>query len=126
MIDPRTGELTYCNAGHNPPLLLRSDGTVEWLRGGGTVLGILPEIGYEEMRRPVVSGDAVVLYSDGVTESTGPAEAEFGESRLEQVLRDHRHESARGIVDAVNGAVAEWSTGIPPADDVTLVVVKRL
>ena len=118
--------MTYCNAGHNPPLVIRANGSVERLLPGGTVLGILPEVGYEAKRCPIESGDVVVLYSDGVTESTNPADEEFGEARLQAVLASNRPQPAARIVDAVNDAVAEWSAGAPPADDITVVVVKRL
>ncbi len=126
VLGPSSQTMAYCNAGHNPPLVLRPDGTIERLMPGGTVLGILPEIGYQEKQCGLAPGDVLVLYSDGVTESTNPSDEEFGEARLIDVLASNRSSSAARIVDAVNDAVAEWSQGAPPADDVTVVVVKRL
>jgi sigma-B regulation protein RsbU (phosphoserine phosphatase) len=117
--------MAYCNAGHNPPFVIRADGAVERLKGGGTVLGILPELGYEERKSHVESGDVVVLYSDGVTEATNPQEEEFGEERLEDLLKKHRTDPVHVIVEKVNEAVAVWCAGAPPADDVTLVVARR-
>jgi sigma-B regulation protein RsbU (phosphoserine phosphatase) len=125
VLDSTSGELSYCNAGHNPPMLVRKDGSVELLSGGGTVLGILPEAKYEEMRCRMEVGDLLVIYSDGVTEATNPAQEEFEEDRLEAVLHEHKDDSAQAIVEAVNRAIAEWAAGSPPADDITLVVAKR-
>jgi sigma-B regulation protein RsbU (phosphoserine phosphatase) len=68
----------------------------------------------------------IVIYSDGVTEATDPKYEEFGEDRFIEVLRAHRTEPAAKIVDEVTQALAAWSAGSPPADDVTLIVAKRV
>src|SRR5947209_9705279 len=68
-----TGDLTFCNAGHNPPLIIRSEGGYEQLKGGGPVLGILPFIEYQEYHAHLAPGDVLVIYSDGVTEATNSA-----------------------------------------------------
>src|SRR5580693_3932007 len=68
ILDGDTGDLTYCNAGHNPPLIIRGDGSYEQLKGGGPVLGIVPFIEYQEYGAQLDKGDALVIYSDGVTE----------------------------------------------------------
>ncbi len=126
VLDSKTGEMAYCNAGHNPPFLVRAGGGIERLKGGGTVLGIMPDLGYEERRCRVEAGDMVVLYSDGVSEATNPQDEEFGEERLADILRSHRAEPARAIIEKVNEVVAVWGAGAPAADDVTLVVVRRV
>jgi len=126
VLDSRTGAMTYCNAGHNPPFLVRADGSIERLKGGGTVLGIMPDLGYEERRCQMDPGDMVVLYSDGVSEASNPQDEEFGEDRLAAILRASRTQPAEIIVEKVNAAVAEWGAGAPVADDVTLVVVRRV
>jgi len=125
VLDATTGEMAYCNAGHNPPFLVRKAGDVERLSGGGTVLGILPDAKYEEMRCRMDVGDLLVIYSDGVTEANNPVQEEFEEERLEALLARHKDDSAQAIVEAVNRAIAEWAAGSPPADDITLVVAKR-
>ncbi len=125
VLEAATGDLNYCNAGHNPPYLVRVDGSVERLPGGGTMLGILPDVAYEEQHCRLDPGDVVMLYSDGVTEMTNPQDEEFGEERLAEVLRTRRRESPQAIIDAVNNAVVEFAAGVPPADDLTLVVVRR-
>jgi serine phosphatase RsbU (regulator of sigma subunit) len=121
----RSGELAYCNAGHNPPLLVRSDGTVEHLEGGGPVLGILPGIGYQERSCQLEAGDLLLLYSDGVTEAQSPGGEEFGEERLEEILRKSRGDSAEAVLAIVQEAVQSWTAGHPPADDITLLAARR-
>jgi sigma-B regulation protein RsbU (phosphoserine phosphatase) len=124
-IDPATGELAFANAGHNPPIVMRASGEVETLDGGGPVLGILPIAPYSEMRAQLGKGDVLVIYSDGVTEATNPAEEEFGEQELIEVVRKNRAQPAEAIVNAVTEAVSQFSTGAPQADDITLIVARR-
>jgi sigma-B regulation protein RsbU (phosphoserine phosphatase) len=71
-------------------------------------------------------GDLLAIYSDGVTEAQSPKEDEFGEDRFGEVLATHRTQSAVEVMDAVNAALVVWSEGGPPADDITLVVAKRV
>ena len=125
VFDPATGDLAFANAGHNPPILVRASGAAEMIEGGGPVLGILPIAPYSEQHVRLNEGDLLVIYSDGVTEATNPKEEEFGEERFIEVLQAHRHQPARAIVDAVTRALAAWSAGSPPADDVTLLVARR-
>ena len=96
------------------------------LEGGGPVLGILPTAPYGEQRTRLDHGDMLVLYSDGVTEANNAANDEYGEERFIDVLKEHRNRPAAEIVDAVIKAVAEFAAGAPQADDITLVVAKRL
>jgi len=127
ILDPKTGELTYVNAGHNPPLVAHADGAVEKLEGTGLILGILPIATYEQGICRLEPGDAVLLFSDGVTEAVRPdADEEFGEDRLARVLAGLRNQSAHSIIAEINQMVDEFTCGAPPADDITLVVAKRL
>jgi serine phosphatase RsbU (regulator of sigma subunit)/pSer/pThr/pTyr-binding forkhead associated (FHA) protein len=126
VFDVSTGELTFANAGHNPPILVRADGRAEMVEGGGPVLGILPIAPYAEMHTSLEHGDMIVLYSDGVTEATNPAYDEFGEERFIQVLTQNRTQPATAIVEAVTKALTEFASGAPQADDITLVVARRL
>jgi serine phosphatase RsbU (regulator of sigma subunit) len=125
-IHPATGELWYANAGHNPPYLLRCDGSVESLPAGGPVMGILRDIQYPAERKTLHPGDYVVLFSDGVTEARSPGDDEFGEERLLAELQARRGQPAREIVDAVFDAVERFMGEAPAADDITLVVLRRL
>jgi len=126
LIDPQRDTLTFCNAGHNPPLLVRADGTVERLRAKGTVLGIFPEIGYEEQNVAFGAGDLLAIYSDGVTEAVDADGEEFGEERLAELVGASRDSSASAIIDTVLERVSEWTDGGPPDDDVTLIVARRI
>jgi serine phosphatase RsbU (regulator of sigma subunit) len=126
VLNAATGELAYANAGHNPPILLRSNGDAEMLEGGGPVLGILPIAPYSEMCAQLDHGDMLVLYTDGVTEANNAAYEEFDEERFIEVLQANRTLPAAGIVQAVIQAVTGFAAGAPQADDITLLVAKRL
>ncbi|MFN7993377.1 MAG: SpoIIE family protein phosphatase [Bryobacteraceae bacterium] len=125
VLDPSTGELAYCNAGHNPPVLVRKNGSVEYLDGGGPVLGILSVANYAEYRARLEPGDMLAIYSDGVTEATNAKEEEFGDERFAQVLKENRDRSASEIVAVVNQALTAFAAGSPAADDITLVIARR-
>jgi sigma-B regulation protein RsbU (phosphoserine phosphatase) len=124
VLDTATGELTFANAGHNPPIVVRESGQAEMLEGGGPVLGILPIAPYSEERISLHKGDMLVLYSDGVTEANDIDQNEYDEERFIEVLKKHRTEPASAIVQAVTESLAEFAAGAPQADDITLVVAK--
>jgi len=126
VLDPSSGELAYCNAGHNPPVLVRADGTVEYLDGGGPVLGILPVANFSEYHANLAPGDVLAIYSDGVTEAMNANEEEFGDERFAEALKANRHKGAAEIVDSVTQALTAFAAGSPAADDITLVVARRL
>ena len=127
VLDPKTGEMTYVNAGHNPPLVIRHDGAVEELAGTGLILGIMPSAQYEQKVCRLEPDDLVVLFSDGVTEACRPdVDEEFGEKRLADTLAEARASSAQSIIETVNRKLQEFTGGAPPADDITLVVAKRV
>ncbi len=127
LLDGGTGDLVYCSAGHNPPLLVRANGKVEWLEFGNMPLGIIPTTRYEEARERLSPGDVLVIYSDGVTDATNPQEEEeFGEQRLVSVVSEHRSETSSSILEAVNAAIAQWAAGTPLPDDLTLMVARRV
>jgi sigma-B regulation protein RsbU (phosphoserine phosphatase) len=134
--DPATGELVYTNAGHNPPLIVRassgggarsgSAAGFDQLTGGGVILGILPMASYQESRVTMERGDVLVLFSDGVTEAADPSDEEFGEERLAELVASMRDQPAANIVDAIHAAVAGFTQGAPAADDITVVVARRI
>ena len=125
VLDPATGELGYCSAGHNPPVIVRAGGGVDYLDGGGPPLGILSMANYSEYRAKVEPGDTLAIYSDGVTEATNSENEEFGDERFATVLTANRQRSAPEIVAAVNQALTEFAAGSPQADDITLIVARR-
>ena len=126
VLNTATGEFAFANAGHNPPIIIRASGEFEMLEGGGPELGILPIAPYSEMHAQLNPGDILVIYSDGVTEANNLRYEEFEEQRLIDTLVQYRTESAANIVGAVTKALTEFAAGAPQADDITLVVAKRV
>jgi phosphoserine phosphatase RsbU/P len=126
VVDPATGELVYTNAGHNPPLLVRAGSGFESLPGGGMILGILPMASYHEERSRMEPGDVLVLYSDGVTEAADPQGDDFGEQRLGELVASLRDRPSSEIVKAIHDAVTAFTQGAPAADDITVVVARRV
>jgi sigma-B regulation protein RsbU (phosphoserine phosphatase) len=117
-----TRRLVYVNAGHNAPFVVRSDGSHERLRDGGTVLGVFASRNYEMGSAQLSAGDRVILFTDGVTEACSPADEEFGEARLLRLLKEHRTLSADELQAKILAAVAEFSGG-RWQDDATLLVL---
>jgi len=125
-LEPATGKLRYINAGHNPPLVGRSDGSIEQLSSGGLPLGIMPFAEYEVGEILLNRGDVLTVYSDGVSEANNLAEEEFGLDRLTNVLKNTLKLSASAIRDKVESALSEFTGTAPANDDITLVIVKKL
>lgn len=124
-LDPLTGSLSFINAGHNPPLIAHSGGTLEQLGAGGLPLGIMPDAVFREGRTQLQVGDVLVAYSDGVTETQNPKGEEFGTVRLEEVITQNLSRSAAGIRDKIEAALSTFAQGTPAVDDITLLIVKR-
>jgi sigma-B regulation protein RsbU (phosphoserine phosphatase) len=124
-LDPASGTLSFLNAGHNPPLIVHSAGTVEQLASGGLPLGIKPDAEYREGRTQMQRGDVLVIYSDGVTEAVSPTGEEFGATRLYEVVARNVNASAAGIRDRIESSLTKFAQGTSAADDITLVIVKR-
>jgi serine phosphatase RsbU (regulator of sigma subunit) len=124
-LDPNSGALSFLNAGHNPPLIVHSAGTVEQLASGGLPLGIKPDAEYREGRTQMQPGDVLVIYSDGVTEAVSPTGEEFGATRLYEVVARNVNASAAGIRDRIESSLTKFAQGTSAADDITLVIVKR-
>jgi serine phosphatase RsbU (regulator of sigma subunit) len=120
------GTLTYSNAGHNYPVVLRNNGTVEQLKGNGLVLGLFPSVRYELKQARIERGELMALYSDGVTEANSPDGEEFGEEGLSDFLRAHQSLPCDEIVKGLVEEVRSWHGSSSFADDFTLLLVKRL
>lgn len=124
ILDPVNHTLAFCNAGHNPPLLFSASGHSN-LRSSGLVLGMIDRHPYLEGTVALTAGDVVVIYSDGITEAVDPADEEFGEERLLEVVRRQRHESSASMLSSIIAAVQQHCGKRSQYDDMTLVVVKR-
>jgi phosphoserine phosphatase RsbU/P len=122
VVDSEVGSLTYANAGHFPPALIRADGTLIRLTSGGPVLGVLPAGTYESGTVPFGPGDRLILYTDGITEARSETDEEFGDERLLSMAVEHRACSAPALQARLVDAVATF-TGRRFTDDATLIVL---
>lgn len=120
-----TGEIDFCNAGHNAPYILHADGRVEAVEADiNLVLGALEGIPYKRNKMTLQSGDTLVMYTDGVTEAENVEKELYGEPRLEAELATLKGASSRQIVEAINQSVKEYAGEAPQSDDVTQLVIK--
>ena len=124
IIYPRTKRLVYCNAGHNPVILVKKDCNVEQLEATGIVLGIMRDAKYAEHEVQFEPGDVLVAYSDGITEAENERDELFGKERLVRFIQKQRMETACKIKAGIIGAVEMFSQGKPNQDDITLIVAK--
>ena len=121
-LDCRRHLLTCANAGHNPPLLVRASGEVVHLATGGTVLGVFPDLTYEQHEIEIRRGDRLVLYTDGITEATSPDGEEYGEERLAAAITDRARLDAPALTAAIFEDVLAFADGTLH-DDATIVSV---
>jgi sigma-B regulation protein RsbU (phosphoserine phosphatase) len=126
-LDPATGELTYVNAGHNPPLLFQTghDEPVSLTRTG-MVLGLQPGVPFEQRTVQLRPGDCLLLYTDGVTDAVNADRQPFGLAALVQVLAGRRQLAASELLDGLDRALRAHVGDTEPFDDITLLLVKRL
>ncbi|MEO5894178.1 MAG: PP2C family protein-serine/threonine phosphatase [Vicinamibacterales bacterium] len=122
---PFTGQLTYVNAGQNPPLLRRLDGHYQHLKGTGVALGMFEGSSYKSVETVLNPGDTLILYSDGITEAEDPAGIPFEEAGLEQTIATHASSSAAEIGTAVLKAVEQHAQDFRFSDDLTILILKR-
>ena len=124
LYDDRAGTLRYTNAGHNAPVLVRADGSVERLTTGGIVVGAFPSVDFDEGRTVLGAGDMLVLFSDGVTEAQNSTGEEYGEARLASFAAERREETANNLRRAVFDEIDRWTGDAERGDDQTLVILK--
>jgi sigma-B regulation protein RsbU (phosphoserine phosphatase) len=127
LLDPASGEVRYVRAGHEPPFHVAADGAVTRLTVGGPPIGLVPEAEYASDRVILAPGECLILYSDGVTEAVHPVTGEvFGDARFAALIPALASRAAAEIGAGVIDAVREFAGAAEPADDVTVLVVKRL
>ena len=122
-LDEKTGQLSYVNAGHNPPYLLRAT-EVEELSTGGMVIGMFAQASYEEAKVDLQSGDVLVAFTDGVTEALNIGEEEYGEERLKELLKSVAHLPVGDMSTRITKSLREWIGDAPQHDDLTFLVLK--
>ena len=119
-------KITFCNAGHNEPILIDHDGDVTRLKEGGIVVGILPEVTYEEKTIDFPADSILVVYSDGITEAMDTNEEEFGEEKLIDLIKMNRNLSASDLIKLIIKNVNDHAGNAEQMDDMTLVVIKSV
>jgi phosphoserine phosphatase RsbU/P len=124
---PDTGDLRFVGAGHLDNVIVRGNGEITLLASTGAPLGLMsPDLPFTETRDVLNPGDTLVLYSDGLTDAQNPDGEEFGEARLQGLLRSLAGQSASAIVDRVLAAVEAFVDSTPQFDDMTILVLRRL
>jgi sigma-B regulation protein RsbU (phosphoserine phosphatase) len=124
-LDPVSGRVAYVNAGHNPPLLIRGDGSVERLENGGMVLGLFESVPYSEGGVEMARGDTLLVYSDGLTETFDEEGGEFGDKGLTDVAVRGRGLDVATLESEILKELDRFSNGAKATDDRTLIVLKR-
>jgi phosphoserine phosphatase RsbU/P len=122
-LDP-DGHLTYINAGHNLPVLVRANGETETLTTKSVLLGAFDFVEYKPRQTRLVPGDVVVMYTDGVTEAVNADNQMFGDERLEKLVRESVNLDAEEIRQRILDEVLNFTAGLPQGDDITLIVLK--
>ena len=125
VLHPSENKITFCNAGHNEPILIDRTGNVTRLKGGGIVVGVLPDMVYEEIYIDFTPDAVLVVYSDGITEAMDSNEEEFGEERLINLIKDNRILSASDLIDLIINTVNDHAGNAEQMDDMTLIILKR-
>jgi sigma-B regulation protein RsbU (phosphoserine phosphatase) len=126
VLDMNNNELTYVNAGHNPPIWVKSDGSMEILTRTGVALGAAENMKYEQRIIPLEKGDCLLFYTDGLTESYNIDGDFYGEERLEEALKANHCSSAHELIDVVEKSLLDFVQDMPPADDLTMLVLRRV
>jgi sigma-B regulation protein RsbU (phosphoserine phosphatase) len=127
VLNVRTGEMVYTNAGHNPPYIRRKDGSIQKIDAfHGPVIGAMPGMPYGQDRDKLNEGDVILVYSDGVTEAFNKEEELFSEVRLEELLKSQSLDSDANVVVGTQEALREYVGQAEQSDDITLLAVQFL
>jgi sigma-B regulation protein RsbU (phosphoserine phosphatase) len=126
ILDVTNRTLTYTNAGHNPPILLKQNGEIHFMDRGSVPLGMFRDTRYHEYYLTTEPGDVLVLYTDGVTEAQNLKGEEYGRERLAESVRRNHELGARDLISALHAEVIDWTGGRGATDDVTFFVIKAL
>ncbi len=122
VIDMVSRTVTFSNAGHNPPILVHADGSVERLSVGGLVLGVKDNASYQQQETRIAAGDRIVLFTDGLNEAENAAGEDFGDHRLVETVVSHRDQPAVALLETIFGRVRQFAGG-HFADDATLITI---
>jgi len=120
----KTRAFTYCNAGHNPPIVLRKDCTITLLEPTGAAIGLIEQTTFEQQAVPLETGDRLLLYTDGVVESFDQRQKMFGHERLEEYLRASSQKNAHQIIAGLKETLHQFTGAATPADDTTMIAMR--
>ena len=121
---PDKREMTYVNAGHDYPFIIRKNGEVDFLRSTGGVLGIFEDAEYGEESVSLGEGDVIGIYTDGITESVNSEGEQFGTERLVEAVQDSINEGAESIIERVMDQIGDFTGAMQPEDDITMMLIK--
>jgi sigma-B regulation protein RsbU (phosphoserine phosphatase) len=125
VLDSKNDIFTFANCGHNRPILLRRSGRIEFLKEGGLALGVVPDTDYEERPIFIQSGDLILFYTDGVTETYNGKGEEFGQSRVVEVIKAYRDRPAAEILQKLYDEIIKFAAETHIFDDLTMVALKK-
>lgn len=126
IFDTQTGEIDYTNAGHNPPYILRADGSLEVVKSNKNIaLGVIDGLSYKSESMTLQKGDTMIMFTDGVTEAEDVSHNQFGDLRLQESLKELTGSDSKFIVDTINDKVKAFANGADQNDDITQLVIKR-
>lgn len=125
MLDRKKDEITYCNAGHNNPILISENDSIARPDVGGLIVGITPSVPYDEATIKLNTNDILVIFSDGITEAMNKEEEEFDEPRLIDMIKKNKNMSSEELIELIFTEVNEFSKGQPQSDDMTIVIIKK-
>ena len=127
VINLRSGTMAYCNGGHNPPVIMKEDGSAEFLRSdNGSLVSMCSELSYHDDYIVLKPKDTLFLYTDGVTEAFSAEGKMYGDERLHAFLQNKDHLSCQGIIDEVWNDVETFAKDAPQSDDITMLTVRYL
>ncbi len=122
----KTGELNYCNAGHNSPYILKADGTLLSLpMSTNCIVGAIEGLDFSEDKLQLSVGDTLIMYTDGVNEAFNPEFEEFGNPRMEEAMKQQDGKDCRGQIDGLFASVKAFAAEAPQSDDITIMAIKR-
>ena len=126
IINTKTGLVTYSNAGHNPPHIVRAGGTIEQLPTDGQyMVGVFEEEVYADKTLQLDHGDTLVMFTDGVTEAKGSTHRAFGTDRLNNILSGVAEKSSQEIIEAIKAGITDFVEDAEQSDDITILALKR-
>jgi len=126
VLDTKLHCMHYSNAGHDWPILIGKNNSIQRLKTGGLMLGLIQQAEYEDEEIPIQLGDVLVIQSDGVSEAMNSNNQQFSEERLQALILEHKERTAEEIIDTVVKEVRKHAGAHPQSDDITIMVIKRI